>query len=55
MKVKQIYFEQDGVGDFTTGLVLELEDGRFMKQQSTDMVKPFEEITNIKIIKSLDA
>ena len=49
-KVKNIYFaetesEKEKIGGhFTTGLVIELEDGRFLRQQSSDIIMPFEEI-----------
>jgi len=49
-KVKQIYYaetkeEREEVGGFyITGLVIELEDGRFFRQQSTDVIMSFEEV-----------
>ena len=51
-KVKNIYYaetleEKKKIGGhYITGLVIELEDGRFFRQQSTDPIMSFEEIEN---------
>ncbi len=42
-KVKQIYYDKKISGNYSTGLVIELEDGTFLRHQSTDAVMPFEE------------
>lgn len=44
-KVKQVWYSDstEGVGGhYSTGLILELEDGTFVRHQSTDPVMPFE-------------
>ena len=52
-KVVNIYFAEtlkDKVeigGSYVTGLVLELEDGRWFRHQSTDRLMSFEEVENI--------
>ena len=49
-KVKNIYYaetkkeKEETGGNFITGLVIELEDGRLFRQQSTDIIMSFEEI-----------
>lgn len=44
-KVKNIYFDTAVGGDYSTGLILELEGGTFLRHQSTDPVMPFETFT----------
>lgn len=42
MKVKNIYLiDEKELGNYATGLVLELEDGTFLAHCSTDIVAPF--------------
>jgi len=45
-KVKNIYYtetREERSGIYDTGLVIELEDGRFFRAQTTDVIVPFEE------------
>jgi len=51
-KIKNIYYaetpdEKKKIGGtYITGLVIELEDGRLFRQQSTDPIMSFEEVEN---------
>lgn len=53
-KVKNLYYcetkeELEEIGGYyVTGLVIELEDGRLFRQQSTDPVVSFEELKKTK-------
>lgn len=43
-KVKNIYFVFGKVNDYSTGLIIELENGRLLAQQTTDAIMPYEDI-----------
>ena len=51
-KIKNIYYAETPEekkmigGNYITGLVIELEDGRLFRQQSTDPIMSFEEVKN---------
>ena len=51
-KIKNLYFSERADilgGHSATGLVLELEDGTFLRHQSSDVLMPFEKIPEAKI------
>lgn len=57
--IKNIYiletkneFEVAG-GTYTTGLILELEDGQFIRQQSDSVLMPYEPVKNPSKLKKL--
>lgn len=59
-KVKNIFYvekdPQEVLGGYATGLVLELEDGRMIKQSSTDVIQPFSPVSaEIKEKKQISA
>lgn len=46
-KVKNVWFVENKKqlsSIYCTGLIIELEDGRLLAQQSTDVIMPFEEL-----------
>ena len=46
-KVKNVYYDETGKfagGNYATGLVIELEDGRMFRAQSSDVIMAFEQI-----------
>lgn len=43
-KIKNVYYDESLLGGYATGLVLELENGVFLRQNSTDVIQPFSAI-----------
>lgn len=44
-KVINIYISDKSTMEYSTGLILELEDGTYLEQCSTDFIVPFHEIS----------
>ena len=49
-KVKNIYYTEKKTADTMTGLLIELEDGRFFKHLSTDVLMPFQQMKAEELI-----
>ena len=48
-KVKSIYYFDQLEDSSTTGLFIEMEDGRIYRHQSTDPIMPFERVKKLPI------
>jgi hypothetical protein len=47
-KVKNVYYDENAGGHYSSGLILELQDGTFLRHGTIDPVKPFEKFDYLK-------